>query len=205
MFIDSVTTLISTFLGTLLGFLHLNGMVFRCRLPVMFCADRAKTRKLTIFLFYRLMEVGDLRAVRGPRIDGFGRYLFSKDNVEAVRKQREAFKRKRAREGGSQRFGKPAGPRRSPVVAAITPRVKELMTEAAIKGTRISAATIHKQLMKEGYALGINSVYVCLRNARSFGLRSNKTGGALPQAPPSGYVSSPHATNTPTGEASAGA
>jgi hypothetical protein len=30
-----------------------------------------------------------------------------------------------------------------------------------------------------------------------------KTGGALPQAPPSGYVSSPHVTITPTGEAGA--
>lgn len=29
------------------------------------------------------------------------------------------------------RFGKPAGPPRSPVIEAIIPRVKELMTEAA--------------------------------------------------------------------------
>jgi len=31
----------------------------------------------------------------------------------------------------------------------------------------------------------------------------NQTGGALPQAPPSGYVSSPHVTTSPTGEAGA--
>jgi len=30
-----------------------------------------------------------------------------------------------------------------------------------------------------------------------------KTGGALPQAPPFGYVSSPHVTASPVGEASA--
>jgi hypothetical protein len=38
--------------------------------------------------------------------------LFSKIDVEDVRTQREAFRRKRAHLGGSQRFGKPAGPKR---------------------------------------------------------------------------------------------
>src|SRR5207302_11396589 len=136
--------------------------------------------KLSQTQLYRLIELGELRPVCGPNVDGFGRNLFSKDNVEAVRKQRESFKRKRAREGGSQRFGRPAGQRRSPVVEAITPRVKELMTEASVKDTRMSGATIHKQLLEEGHEVCIVSVYVCLRSLRDSA--KTKTGEALPQA-----------------------
>ena len=75
------------------------------------------------------------------------------------------------------------------------------MTDASVKGTRISAATIHKHLVKDGHKVSIISVYVCLRTLRD--VAKTKTGGALPQAPPSGYVSSPHVTASPTGEAGA--
>ncbi len=115
----------------------------------------------------RLVKLGELKPVCGPNIDGFGHNFFSKDNVEAVRKRRESFKQKRAGEGGSQRFGKPAGPRHSPVVEAITPRVKELVNEAAVKGLRMSGAKIHDRLLKEGHKISIVSVYVCIRKIRS--------------------------------------
>lgn len=129
-------------------------------------ADVRATLKLGETQLIRLTESGELKPLSGPNVDGFGHNLFSKDDVEIVRKQREAFKRKRARVGGSQRFGKPAGSRRSPVVEAITPRVRELMNDAAVKGSRISGATIHKHLVMEGYNACIVSVYVCLRTLR---------------------------------------
>jgi predicted DNA-binding transcriptional regulator AlpA len=117
----------------------------------------------------RLTESGELKPVSGLNVDGFGHNLFSKHDVEIVRKQRESFKRKRALEGGSQRFGKPTRPQRSPVVEAITPRVSELMNEASVNGTRMSAATIHKHLIKKGHKICITSVYVCIRKIRSVG------------------------------------
>ncbi len=134
---------------------------------LMGAADVRSALKIGASQLYRLIELGELRPVRGPNVDGFGRNLFSKDNVERVRKQREWFKQKRAREGGSQRFGKPAGPRGSPVVEAITPRVRELMNEAAVKDIRISGARIHKRLLNEGHKICIVSVYVCIRKIRS--------------------------------------
>ncbi len=130
-------------------------------------ADVRATLSLGETQLIRLTESGELKPVSGPNVDGFGHNLFSKHDVEIVRQQRESFKRKRALEGGSQRFGKPPGPRRSPVVEAITPRVSELMNEAAVKGSRISGATVHKQLAKEGYSACIVSVYVCLRTLRN--------------------------------------
>lgn len=126
-------------------------------------ADVRASLKLGESQLIRLTESGELKPVRGPKVDGFGHNLFSKHDVEIVREQREAFKRKRSLEGGSQRFGKPPGRRRSPVVEARTPRVRELITEAAADGTRMSAATIHKRLIKKGHKICITSVYVCIR------------------------------------------
>jgi len=150
---------------------------------LMGAADVRSALKLGPTQLYRLIKLGELIPVCGPNVDKFGFNLFSKDNVEGVRKQRESFKQKRAREGGSQRFGKPAGPRGSPVVEAITPRVSELMNEAAVKGSRISGATIHKHLVKEGYNACIVSVYVCLRTLRDSAKQNRAE--LFPQAPPS--------------------
>lgn len=128
-------------------------------------ADVRVTLKLGESQLIRLIESGELRPVSGPKIDGFGHNLFSKHDVEIIRKQRECFKRKRMREGGSQRFGKSAGPKRSPVMEAIRPRIKQLLANAAREGHRISGIAIHSRLVSEGYEVGINSVYVCLRKA----------------------------------------
>jgi hypothetical protein len=130
-------------------------------------ADVRASLKLGESQLIRLTESGELKPVRGPKVDGFGHNLFSKHDVEIVRERRESFKRKRALEGGSQRFGKPPGQRRSPVVEAITPRVRKLMTEAAADGTRMPGATIHKHLIKKGHKICITSVYVCIRKIRS--------------------------------------
>jgi hypothetical protein len=118
----------------------------------------------------RLVKSEELKPISGPDIDRSAVNLFLKSDVERLRKQRESFKRERARESGSARFGKPAGPKHSPVVEAIAARVNELTTGALAQGIRISGITIHKKLLSEGYEVGINSVYVCLRNARSLAL-----------------------------------
>jgi AraC-like DNA-binding protein len=123
----------------------------------------------------RLVKSEELKPVSGPDIDRSAVNVFLKSDVERLRKQRESFKRKRAREGGSARFGKPAGPKHGPVIEAIAARVNALMTGALAQGTRISGIAIHKKLLSEGYEVGINSVYVCLRNARSLGVGSPLT------------------------------
>jgi hypothetical protein len=65
--------------------------------------------------------------------------------------------------GGSPRFGSPAGPKRRPVIDTIASRVGELISSAKAQGIRMSGNAIHCQLLEEGYNVGINSVYVCLR------------------------------------------
>jgi hypothetical protein len=154
---------------------------------------------------FRLVRSGELKLTSGPRVDGLSVNRFFRGEVEELRRQRQSFKQKRVCEGGSRRFGKPVGPWHRPVIEMITPPVSSWLANAEAEGVRLTGDSIHRRLSSEGYKVGIASVYVCLRKVRSSRVRSNKTGGALPQAPPSGYVSSPHATNTPTGEASAGA
>jgi hypothetical protein len=104
-----------------------------------------------------------LKPIYGPHIDGSGVNLFLKSEVEALRRQRQSFKRKRVRAGGSPRFGSPAGPKRRPVIDTIASRVGELISSAEAKGIRMSGNAIHCQLLEEGHNVGINSVYVCLR------------------------------------------
>jgi len=111
----------------------------------------------------RLINSGELRPISGPHTDGSAVNLFRRNEVETFRKQRQAFKRKRMRAGGSPRFGSPAGPKRRPVIDTIASRVDELIASAKAQGIRMSGNAIHSQLLEEGYDVGINSVYVCLR------------------------------------------
>jgi predicted DNA-binding transcriptional regulator AlpA len=119
---------------------------------------------------FRLIKSGELNPIAGPDIDGSVTNRFLKSEVEELRTQRQLFKRHRAREGGSQRFGKPAGPKRSPVIETIAARVNELLLIAKAEGVRLSGIKIHQVLLKEGYKVGINSVYVYLRRNESYGL-----------------------------------
>jgi hypothetical protein len=123
----------------------------------------------------RLTNCKALKPIYGPSVDGSGVNLFLKSEVEALRTQRRAFKRQRVRAGGSARFGSQAGPSRSPVIETIAPRVTQLLQSAKANKNRVSGGSLHKQLLDEGYDVGINSVYVCLRNVRSLGV-----GSALP-------------------------
>jgi hypothetical protein len=115
----------------------------------------------------RLTNSGDLKPISGPHIDGSGVNLFLKSEVEALRRQRQSFKRKRVRAGGSSRFGMPAGPKRRPVIDIIRLRVIDMISRATRQAKHLSGLAIHNQLLSEGYNVGINSVYVCLRIARS--------------------------------------
>jgi hypothetical protein len=130
-------------------------------------ADVRATLNLGETQLIRLTESGELKPVSGPNVDGFGHNLFSKHDVEIVRKQRESFKRRRASEGGSERFGKPAGPTRSPVMEMIAPRVNELLAKAKTRGRRLSGGRLHRILVNEGYKVGVASVYVCLLKSRT--------------------------------------
>lgn len=114
---------------------------------------------------HKLKDSGVLRPVLGPDVNGFGLNLYLRDDVEKLRTEREAYKAKRISEGGTSRFGRPAGPRRSPVQERVRPRISQLVMHWGVKphGQRISGQRVHSQLVKEGYQVGINTVYVCLR------------------------------------------
>jgi TniQ protein len=114
---------------------------------------------------FRMVKAGILKPARGPSVDGSATNLFLRREVENVHKTRKRFKLKRMNEGGSSRFGIPAGPQRSPVLETIAPRVNQLIANAKAEGRRLSGGIVHRQLLRDGYEVGINSVYVYLRTA----------------------------------------
>jgi hypothetical protein len=88
-----------------------------------------------------------------------------RSDVEKLYAEREAFKAKRLDEGGSSRFGKQAGPQSNPVRSAIGPRIDQLVEEwqQQTPTLRITGQRLYQQLTSEGYQLGINTIYVHLR------------------------------------------
>lgn len=131
-------------------------------------ADAAAICNVNLTCIHKLTLAGELNPISGPNVDGFGHYLYLRVDVERLCAQREAFKAKRNDQGGTSRFGRPAGPQRSPVLERIRPRVGQLVRQWSAKpqGQRISGLRVHSQLIKEGYQVGINTVYVCLRELR---------------------------------------
>lgn len=118
---------------------------------------------------FRLTVKKVLRPISGPHIDGSGLNLFVKNDVEKLHSQRESFKRQREAEGGSGRFGSPAGARSAPVRDTIGPRIDELRVRALARGKQLTAPPLHRQLVAEGFIVGINSVYLYLRRCRALG------------------------------------
>lgn len=112
---------------------------------------------------FRMIKTCILKRTRGPSVDGSPTNLFLRSDIEKIYSVRKRFKVRRLAEGGSSRFGSPAGPKRTPVLNAIAPRIQELVEQAASKGKSLTGPPLHRQLLKEGYEVGINSVYVCLR------------------------------------------
>lgn len=111
---------------------------------------------------------GLLKPVSGPRTDGLVHRLYLRSDVEKLYAEREAFKVKRVSEGRSSRFGRLAGPNRQPVRNKVGSRIEQLVKKWTVKpkGQPISGQRIHHQLVKEGYRVGINTIYVCLRELR---------------------------------------
>jgi hypothetical protein len=109
----------------------------------------------------KLIDSGDLNPISGPGVDGFGKNLFLKSEVEELRRQREAFKAKRIEEGGSTRFGRQAGSKASPVKDLIGPRIEKLIEEweKEMPNKRIIGRRLYERLVDEGYQLGIVTVY----------------------------------------------
>jgi hypothetical protein len=94
--------------------------------------------------------------------------LYLRSDVENLYAEREAFKAKRVSEGKSARFGRPAGPNWQPVRKKVGPRIEQLVKKWSVKpkGQPISGQRLRRQLVKEGYRVGINTIYVCLRELR---------------------------------------
>jgi hypothetical protein len=113
----------------------------------------------------KLIASGDLKPISGPAVDGFGKNLFLRSNVEKLREEREAFKAERMEEGKGSRFGKQAGSKASPVLDVIGPRIDQLVEKWQERRPerRITGEHLYQQLIKEGYRTGINAVYVYLR------------------------------------------
>jgi hypothetical protein len=126
--------------------------------------EAAAILKVSMSQIFRMATFGPLKPISGPAVDGYALNLFSRTDVESLRRERQSFRVGRIKEGGSSRFGAPAGQRICPVLNKIGPRVDELVGNLSGQENRPSAVTVHGQLLKEGYAVGINSVYLYLRN-----------------------------------------
>jgi hypothetical protein len=131
-------------------------------------SEAAVICKVGISCIQKLTVDGVLVPISGPNVDGFGRNLYLRTDVERLHIEREAFKSTRGSEGGSPRFGRPAGPNHQPVRIKVIPRIKQLIGKwnSKSKAQRISGQRLHRQLLKEGYNVGINTIYVCLRELR---------------------------------------
>jgi hypothetical protein len=82
---------------------------------------------------HKLTVAGELKPISGPNVDGFGHNLYLRTDVERFHAEREAFKGKRANEGGASRYGRPAGPKRQPVRNKIESRLRQLIKRWSAK------------------------------------------------------------------------
>jgi hypothetical protein len=115
------------------------------------------------------VEAGLLQPTLGVRAAGFVHNLYLRSDVEKLYAEREGFKAKRLSEGLSSRFGRPAGPNWQPVRNKVGPRIEQLVKKWSAKpnGKPVSGQRLRHQLVKEGYRVGLNTVYVCLRELRN--------------------------------------
>lgn len=116
----------------------------------------------------KMIANGELRPISGPKVDGFGKNLFLRDDVEKLHKEREAYKARRVKESKTSRFGR--GPRRPrpTVPEIISPRIIQLIARRKRQNPHlpISGRELHQQLVREGHQVGIVSVHVALRKIR---------------------------------------
>jgi hypothetical protein len=120
------------------------------------------------YYVHDLTVAGVLKPVRGPHVDGSGINLCLRDDVKKLREGRDAFKATRAKQGKTTRFGYVQCHRPRPVLDVIGPRIDLLVKKwpTLFPAHQISGPRIFSQLVKEGYKVGICSVYVYLRSLR---------------------------------------
>jgi DNA-binding CsgD family transcriptional regulator len=120
---------------------------------------------VNITCVHKMKLAGILKPVSGPDVDGFRLDLYLRSDIEKLRAEREAFKAKRVKEGGTARFGRQAGPKASPVQDIIGPRIDQLIEKWHERrpDQHITGERLYQQLIKEGYQTGINTVYMYLR------------------------------------------
>jgi hypothetical protein len=125
----------------------------------------AEALGVNITCVHKLKLAGILKPVSGPEVDGLGFHLYLRSDVERVLADRDAFKVKRLEEGRSARFGRRAGSQSSPVRSVVGPRIDQLVEEwqQQTPPLRITGQRLYQQLTSEGYQLGINTIYVHLR------------------------------------------
>lgn len=113
----------------------------------------------------KMVVSGILKPISGPRVDGFGKNLFLRGEVEHLHTEREAYKAGQVREGKSFRFGRSAGPANRPVQDVVGPHIDLLIDKwrEETPDQHISGYRLHEQLVADGYKTGINTVYVYLR------------------------------------------
>lgn len=131
-------------------------------------AEVASICKVSEHSVHSWVEAGLLQPLSGAGAAGFIHKLYLRSDVEKLYAEREAFKAKRLSEGRSSRFGRPAGPNWQPVRNKVGPRIEQLVKKWSSKpnGRPVSGQRLRRQLVKEGYRVGINTIYVCLRELR---------------------------------------
>lgn len=89
--------------------------------------EAAEILEVYVSSINKMIAAGVLKPISGPAVDGFGKNLFLRSDVERLHKEREAFKAERMKEGKSSRFGKQAGSKAGPVLNVIGPRIDQLI------------------------------------------------------------------------------
>jgi hypothetical protein len=127
--------------------------------------EAAEILEVNVSCIDKMIASGLLKPISGPGIDGFGKNLFLRSDVEKLRAEREAFKAKRIKEGKASRFGRGKDLHPRPVLGKVGPRIDQLIQQWSTETPRqqISGQRVFCQLVRDGYRVGINTVYVYLR------------------------------------------
>lgn len=130
--------------------------------------DVAKILGVGTTTIKRLIESGLLKLFSGPTIDGSAVNRYLRRDVERLHADREAFKAHRLLQGMTSRFGRPPGRSNCPVQDVIGPRIEQLIKKWSCQSPdkKTSGTRLHRQLLKEGYKVAIDTVYKYLGNKR---------------------------------------
>jgi TniQ/Helix-turn-helix domain len=130
--------------------------------------EAAEILHVNVSCIEKMVASGALKPISGPNVDGFGKNLFLRGDVKRLHSEREAFKAERVNDGKTNRFGRYSSHRARPVRDVIGPRIEKLLEEWGKKcpGQYISGYRLYRQLISEGYQLGIVTIYMYLREKR---------------------------------------